>query len=669
MIEQTRTGAEGLGSPLLRAPISATERKALMALMNQYPVNSKDIWTAYKFEYLDLPPNHQQLLLTLAEYGERAKIRPIGSLTREFIDVNIDRLSNLVARFGEISAGLIAGFGHFVFTEYLRFEPYIAGLLAQGKTTAAATFSVSPAEWIPDHAAKLLEIREHFGVCCLPVFTRLQEIYPAGWNDQLEGLFQCLGYSGLGLLAREGEKALECAIRHKSVIEELREICEQSGRPDAFIASVEHLYAELLERHSSEIIALAQTNPGKLPEILSKLHIQDLEERLPLVFDAARYAKSSIAATVDSLHKLAAEEHSFASRLIAASGIFADRALNFRGPALLIENRARQEELLSEYGHAYWGLAERHLDKLHQAERAHYDFIQRARDATNIGAGRFFASLPIEHWNDTGLRFAERYQNAAGHIIKDHGENFLKFEHDQHIRRLFEQNREYFNLRWVNRYTRLHLGELDTTLLERNIANLTAPALENQPIALFISGQTDPLNTFSGRHYYRLLHEVGSKAKLFIAEFAHAEEIGEMMRRICEDPRYGGSINNPRTIDLLMIAAHSDGYSMQGSGVRHVLPATASEAESLREQYLGIDDGELIASWGRYMSAPSRGILFACSAFKQHGGLKPIGKVFEERLPDTTFDGLTRVGNFHGYELGENGIPHTIYWRDGYTWR
>lgn len=666
MIEQPAN--EAGSDSTFRFALSPEERAQLRRFLEETPLNGGEIWRQYKFEFLKLPAEHRDFLVNLAGVGERAQCNLIARLSRPYIDQHLAELQQFCAQHKDMSTGYLVHLQS-PLIEFESLAPYAHALKAQGKTTAASAFAYTPTAWLPNHGDTLLEIREVFGHLATKIFIRLKEIAPNGWDSTLQSLHEILGIGGLGLLVRQPHGALTCAMRHKETIQQLREICESVGRPDAFIASVTYLSSDLLDTHAGELIALARANPAKLPETLSKLTAEDLDLRLPLVLDAVRNARSSIAATIAALKNVSHAEHDFASRLIIQSGVFADRAILFRGTQLFEQNRVRHEEILSTYGHAYWGLAERFLSNFHDGVREHYDFIEQTRQQTQIGAGHFFSHVPLEYWDSRGLAFAERYRQAAGHIAKDHGARFMDFEEQSTYRTIVDQNRELFNIRWVNRYTDVREGIPQLTLLEQNLRNIHLPPREGQPVALFIAAQTDPLNTFAARRYFQLLSKVGERARLYIAEFSDKYMIGEMIERICCDPRYGGNPQTPRTIDLLMIAAHSDGYSLQASGSRHILPATSAEAESHPDQYLTIDDGDIISSWASRMSKPSSSILFACSAFKEQGDLKPIGRIFQEKIPSTTFHGLTRVGNFQECELDERGMPVAVYWQDGYTWR
>lgn len=141
-----------------------------------------------------------------------------------------------------------------------------------------------------------------------------------------------------------------------------------------------------------------------------------------------------------------------------------------------------------------------------------------------------------------------------------------------------------------------------------------------------------------------------------------------MLWRVCCSPRYGADPESPRTIDLLIIAAHSDGDSLQLNGVRHLPRSLIQKEVPSEERSLTREDQELIRSWNSYLSLGSTALLVACSAFLRTGSNPTIGPLFESSLPNATVHGMRFPGNLADFHVDERGMLSRVFWSEGYTW-
>jgi hypothetical protein len=517
----------------------------------------------------------------------------------------------------------------------------------------------------------LLTLRLHFGVQAKSIFSALEKLYPEGCPEKLKEVIAGDDLWVAGLIVKNGEAALTCAEKNRVTLSALRELCVSNGRPDAFLAATTYLSDSLLANHSEKLLELTAIRPDKLPDIVKHLSEDTLIRFGAILPTICRSASNRIAAAVQSLRLVADPEIPLAYELIRASGVFSSKALELRGSALFQSDPAGHLALLESYGPAYWGLAQRFKDKLHAKAELHKDFISEAIVHTGLGAGDFFAHLPEDLWNNQGIALARRYGAASGYVLPlrtalNHDPTL-----DAEFRSLVGFNQEMFGIRWLNRFVKVSKGSLDATLLEMNRANCRATE-DGRATALYIGAATDPLNSLASPTSFRLLSTMAQRLRMFVSEANSRHRPLELMRAICEDEQYGAAPDSSRLIDVLILASHSNGYTLQWDGYRHAPRPQNQEVESNADCFSAAQDTEIFASWAQYLAPNARVILHACSTFKDPSHSPSIGHAITRTLhqtrPDIQVVGLTKPGDINDFDLDSRGLPTHIYWRDGYCW-
>jgi len=658
------------------APPSPDRAAFLREIAARYPLNGTALSGHFR-ERCEAPRSaeHRQRVFALADAAEEARVDVFARMPSEYlVDDFLERrgagIDGLLSRYGLVAPAVLALLGEDAF-EYLPAQvSFIEAVVSQGPATASAALLCSPRAWLPHEADRILAIREHFGVCSHPILERLGELHPSGWGEELDALAGTpLGLSPLGLLVREKGEAAACLRAYAATLTELERICRDAGRPDAFVAATVHLSRELLAGHSDAVLGLARITPAKLPDIVEGLK-PELLGRVPRLVEAVvRHGRSRIAPAIKALNLVSPPEEEFVLGLVVRSGVFSASAIERRGPRLLEADAARHLAIAEKYGHAYWGLADRLRDRLHLLEEGNRGFIDEARTVTGVGAGSFFAAVPEDRWTAEALDFARRYGAASGHIAKRWGESFLELEREPRFRELARANREFFNLSWLHRYADPSGDRLGSVLLERNIRNMSLPRDPGRALAVCVVAKCDPLDTFASPVYSRFLRELGERAHLFVAEAESVHDISRILANVTTDPLYGGSVERPKSLDLLVLCAHSDGFELQLGGTRHVPAATEGESLLRDECFLSEKDAGTLAGWGERLAPGGTLVLFACSAFCRRSPPRSLGPVFEEAFPSARVHGLSKAGGFAGFELDGRGVPSRISWQDGYTWK
>jgi hypothetical protein len=601
------------------------------------------------------------------EQGEMCGVHPFKKVSREYLDTHYDALL-AHAEAEPLTAALLCAFGEDFLVRERDAADYLKGVKQQGGITVAAAVATVPTGWLPEHSIPLLAVRELFGNLAPKVYAGLKKHYPLGLDEELQELIVTEGVEYTALVSKNGNDALAVAQGFREELSAVKSVLIEVGREDSFFASLLYLTGEHLEKCSEDLRGLAQTAPYYFPRIVKSLKPEHLKEMPGVVYDIGRTVKSGVSDAVQALNLITPEEQHFASRLVFHSGIFTDEALAMRGPGLLARAPEQHHALLTEYGHAFWGLSSQFKEELHDKEQEHRNFILAARELTGQGAGHFFANLKPEYWNGVGLAIADRYREATGFVLKQRGDRAFKTEVTSDYSSVSAIAQEYGNLRWLNRYTRMQLGYLRTTLLESNAENY----LGQKPVAGTLTASmlafADPKNAFGDPVFYDLLNRLDATGTLFLSEVGNLDMIDKQFARICEDPARGGSPENPLQLDQLILGAHSNGYSMQLSGVRHCPPATAKEAELDHEQMIANDNYERLSRWKKYMAPGSTIILIACSAMKPVTNPDPVGKLFEDVFTESTVLGLRDVGNLEGFSVADAGRIERLDWREGHTW-
>jgi hypothetical protein len=666
--------------PTLLSPAGVSQSPNYAAfcreIATRYPLNCAALSKHFRQSCeAPLKAEHRQRLFALADAAEEARANVFARIPSAYLGIDFlggrgAQIEDLLARYGKVAPAVLALLGEDAF-EYVPAQvSFVEAVVSQGPATASAALLCSPKAWLTSEADRILAIREHFGVCAQPILARLGELHPAGWGEELDALSGTdLGLSPLGLLVREKDEALVCLREHAATLRTLERICRDAGRSDAFVAATLHLNRALLAGYSDAVIRLARINPAKLPDIVEGLK-PELLGRVPRLIEAVvRSGRSRIAPAMKALNLVAPPEEEFILGLIERSGVFSAPAIERRGPQLLEADPPRHQAIAKKYGHAYWGLADRLRDRLHQLEESHREFIDEARTLTGVGAGSFFAAVPEEQWTAELLDFARRYGAASGHIAKRWGASFLELERQPRFRELALINRELFNISWLHRYAEPTEDGIDDTLLERNIRNMSLPLNPRRALAVCVVAKCDPLDTFASPVYSRFLRELGERAQLFVAEAETVDDISRVLADVTANPLYGGSVERPRMLDLLVLCAHSDGFELQLGGTRHVPAATEEESSVRDECFLGEKDAGALAEWGKRLGPGGTLVLFACSVFFSRSSPRSLGPVFEEAFPSARVHGLSKPGSFVGFELDGRGVPSRIHWKDGYTWR
>lgn len=647
--------------------ISESERAKLNLYATEHGDNFTDMWKMYKFDVLRLPPLQQSLIELLMEQGQALAVHPLKHVSKEFLQDNHEELLRLTSN-ENLTVALICLFGEQILSRFDSASEFIAGLKEQGGRTQGKALQSAPPDWLPAHAGLLLDIRACFGSLCTTIYSALKKHSPESPNEETEKIIELIGINGLALYSLHGAEAPRIAQQYLSEFKQLEEEFKKLGREDSFSVTLLNIKEELLAEHFSDLLALARIQPYHFPHIIKPLSSVQLRECKSLVYDIFRVSKNGGADAVRALNSVKPAERNFVSRLLFHSGIFSDRAVSARAPMLLHENEPRHHQILSDYGHAFWGLSTQFQNQLHQKELEHREFILAAREHAGQGSGHFFARLQPEYWNARGLSFAERYGEAAGHVLKQRGEQSFAIENDPEYSSLSKESLEYANLKWMNRYTRMRLGSLDTSLIRSNLENYKRSEPINGLLTVSLLAYADPTNSFENSVYYNLLSKINAKGTLFLADVSDLDKIDEMLERICEDSRRGGTKASPLKIDQLILGAHCNAFTMQLSGVRHCPPATLRESEASSEQFINEYVYDRIARWKKYLAPGSDIVLIACSAMKPKTSIPAVGRMFEEIFSESHVHGLRDIGLLKGFDLDSDGRIFKLDWKEGHIW-
>ena len=649
-------------------PLSETQRAVVRTLLDELSITGRTLLERYGLLLYDTPA----LQLRVARIGEATGLNTVAALPLEFIHDQPERLNAFLDKCEERFAGpLIVGLGTRVLDTWREYVGYLRALEDQGGSTTTSMFLASPLRWLPRDQDVLLTLRLHFGVQAKSIFSALERLYPEGCPETLKDVIAGDNAWVAGLVVKNGEGALACAEKNRETLSALRDLCVSNGRLDAFLAATTHLSDSLLTNHSEKLLELAAIRPDKLPDIVKHITEDTLVRFGAILPTMCRSASNRIAAAVQSLQLVTDQEIPLAYELMRTSGVFSAKALELRGSALFQSDPARHLALLETYGPAYWGLAQRFRDKLHANVELHRDFINEALVHTGLGAGDFFAHLPEDLWNDQGIALARRYGAASGYVLPLISQ--LKREPilETDFRSLVDFNQEMFGIKWLNRFVKISKGSLDAALLEMNRTNCQA-VNDGRATALYIGAATDPLNSLASPTSFRLLSTMAQRLRMFVSEANSKHRPLELMRAICEDQRYGAAPDSSRLIDVLILASHSNGYTLQWDGYRHAPRPQSQGAAGHADDFSTPEDVEFFASWAKYLAPNARVILHACSTFKDPGASPSIGHAIKRTLhktrPDIQVFGLTKPGDINDFELDARGLPTRIYWRDGYCW-
>jgi len=649
-------------------PLSETQRAVVRTLLDELSIGGQTLLEHHGLRLDDTPA----VQLRVARIGEATGLNTVAALPLKFIHEQAERLTAFFDECEERFAGpLVVGLGARVLDTWREYVGYLRALDDQGGSTTTSMFLASPLRWLPRDQDVLLTLRLHFGVQAKSIFSALEKLYPGGCPEKLKEVIVGDNVWVAGLVVKNGEGALACAETNRETLSALRDLCVSKGRLDAFLAATMHLSDPLLANHSEKLLELAAIQPDKLPDIVKHLTEDTLVRFGAILPTICRSASNRIAAAVQSLQLVTNREISLAYELIRASGVFSAKALELRGSALFQSDPARHLALLELYGPAYWGLAQRFKAQLHAKVELHKDFIKEGIVHTGLGAGDFFAHVPDDLWNDQGIALARSFGAASGYVLPLI--SLVKREPmlETDFRSLVDFNQEMFGIKWLNRFVKVSKGSFDTTLLEMNRTNCQA-ATDGRATALYIGAATDPLNSLASPTSFRLLSTMAQRLRMFVSEANSRHRPLGLMKAICEDPRYGAPPDSSRLIDVLILASHSNGYTLQWDGYRHApRPKTLGE-ESNADDFSTAEDVELFASWAKYLAPNARVILHACSTFKDPGAPPSIGHAIKTTLhktrPDIQIVGLTKPGDINDFELNARGLPTRIYWRDGYCW-